>query len=210
MVEEVKVELCHLGKEVGERVKSLRLQRGLSQTEFGGKLGKSLQTINRVERGHRAPDAEFILGLKEVFGADIRWVLSGRPDPDLEKGTIRVPLLKTLPSDFEVVPPEAVDAHIRLPRLPENAWAIQISGEDMVPTVRSGDYVVFQVAKPQEGDLALYCFDGGAARVRRFSARSGGELIAEAPGCPPIPVAQIRVVGRAVQVVRHIDLLAGR
>ena len=146
-----------------------------------------------------------IVGLREKFNADILWVLTGRQDPDLEKGT-RVPLINEITRDLENLPPVAISLHIRLPGLPDNAWAIQISGEDMVPTVREGDYVVFMIEEPREGDLALYCFEGGAARVRRFSSKDGDSLIAEVSGCLAIPVGEVRVIGRVVQVVRHFVL----
>ena len=51
MGDKIKDNLNRLDKFVGERIKAIRLEHGLSQAGYGAALGRSLQTINRIERG---------------------------------------------------------------------------------------------------------------------------------------------------------------
>ena len=51
------------------------------QEEFGESLGVSLATVNRLERGHFKPSADFLAKLALKHKWDIGWLLTGR---DLE------------------------------------------------------------------------------------------------------------------------------
>lgn len=194
-----------MDKKIGERMRSVRLKNGLSQTEFAEKLGVSLPTINRFERGHRTPDADLIVKMGEVFRCDILWVLTGSTSPVFEEEAKKIPLLRKIPDDFPAVPPETIASYICFPGTPDDTWAIQVSGEDMLPTVRDGDFVLFRAGEVVAGEVALYLDAWGKAKVRRFREEGGGALVAEHPDYPPIKVDnEINLVGKVVQVLRTI------
>ncbi len=44
-----------LGKRLGKRLRELREQRGLTQTEFAALSGKAVETISNMERGKTIP-----------------------------------------------------------------------------------------------------------------------------------------------------------
>jgi transcriptional regulator with XRE-family HTH domain len=56
------------------RLKQLRDQKGLSQTELGTKLGCKRQTIYQYENGASVPDANDLITLSNVFEADIDYI----------------------------------------------------------------------------------------------------------------------------------------
>ena len=184
----------------GARLRKIRKENGLTQEEFGKRLGGiTALTVHRLEKRDHYHD-ELITKMMEKFGVDPRWLLTGE---SREVAPAGIPVVDSLGgADAE----PAVIGRLDLAGLPEQGRAVRITGDDMVPTVRNGDFVVFLDGEPEEGDVILYCHEWGDARARRFSAREGGLLIAEAPGCPPIPVDEVKVVGRVVQVIRHTIL----
>ncbi len=52
-------------------------QTGLSQSEFARRLGASAGFVSDVARGVKKPGADFLHGLRTVFGVSIDWLLTG-------------------------------------------------------------------------------------------------------------------------------------
>lgn len=50
---------------------------GLNQSEFSRRLGASAGFVSDAVRGLKKPGAEFLYGVKTVFGASIDWLLTG-------------------------------------------------------------------------------------------------------------------------------------
>jgi transcriptional regulator with XRE-family HTH domain len=73
----------------GERLRQFRKKLGLVQTEFGDKLGVSLATITRLERGVFKPQGDFLAKLALVFDCDIRWILTGIRQEEQIRDTLR-------------------------------------------------------------------------------------------------------------------------
>lgn len=50
---------------LGQRIKSIRKERGLSQAKLGAKIGKDQQSINKVEAGDFNPTYIYLLEICE-------------------------------------------------------------------------------------------------------------------------------------------------
>lgn len=57
-----KIELL---KSLGERIKEIRLAKGLTQTELAHKIGKDHPSINRLEKGKINPSYFFLCEIAE-------------------------------------------------------------------------------------------------------------------------------------------------
>ncbi|MBQ4065694.1 MAG: helix-turn-helix transcriptional regulator, partial [Clostridia bacterium] len=55
-------------KAIGNRIKDLRKERGLSQGAFAEALGVSFQAVSGWERGIAAPDLENLMKIAAFFG----------------------------------------------------------------------------------------------------------------------------------------------
>lgn len=62
---------------IGERVKQLRNELGLTQVEFGKRIGTSGATISTTESGKTTPDNQTILLICKTFGVNQEWLLTG-------------------------------------------------------------------------------------------------------------------------------------
>lgn len=66
-------------KPIGQRLRFMRLQMGVSQRQFAHALGTAPNHICQIERGRCVPGAKLLRGMREQFGIDINWLLSGAP-----------------------------------------------------------------------------------------------------------------------------------
>ncbi len=53
---------------IGDRVKELRLEKGLSQMQLGKLVGVSQKAVDYWERSVNEPKASYIIALVKVFG----------------------------------------------------------------------------------------------------------------------------------------------
>ena len=69
---------------LGERITSLRKEKGWSQFEAGRRMGVTKSKtaaeskIKRMELGQQEPSASEVVALAELFGCDMIWLLTGR------------------------------------------------------------------------------------------------------------------------------------
>ncbi|MBF0548737.1 MAG: helix-turn-helix transcriptional regulator [Candidatus Riflebacteria bacterium] len=60
---------------LGEKIKSLRKEKGLSQHEFAEKIGADARQISRYETGRITPSVEAIIKIAKVFDVSIDYLL---------------------------------------------------------------------------------------------------------------------------------------
>lgn len=67
-----------------ERLRELRLTRGMTQTQVGDLIGVSCVTIGRYEAGEREPSNAKIAALADYFGVSVDYLMGrdeGQPQP---------------------------------------------------------------------------------------------------------------------------------
>lgn len=57
-----------------QRLKELRLKKGLTQTELGEKVGVKQNTFTNWENGKREPNFETLLKLADLFEVSLDWL----------------------------------------------------------------------------------------------------------------------------------------
>jgi transcriptional regulator with XRE-family HTH domain len=67
--------MSSLRRQVGTKVRHYRERADLTQTELGDLIGKSLETIGRIERGTTAPSLALLEKLAEALKVDSRDLL---------------------------------------------------------------------------------------------------------------------------------------
>ena len=63
---------------IGNRIRALRLERGLTQSEFADLLCISFQAVSNWERGIASPDLDNIVRIAELFGTTVDELLRQR------------------------------------------------------------------------------------------------------------------------------------
>lgn len=59
----------------GDRLKSLRNRKGLSQAEFAKQIGVSKSSVNMYERGEREPNFETLEAIADYFNVDLDYLM---------------------------------------------------------------------------------------------------------------------------------------
>ena len=60
---------------IGERIKELRIEKGLSQKALAKEIGVSQKAIDYWERGINEPKASYVILLAEFFGVSADFLL---------------------------------------------------------------------------------------------------------------------------------------
>lgn len=60
----------------GDKIKRLRLDRKLSQTQLGGMVGVSKAAVSKWERGHADMNVIHAIRLADIFGVRLRWLFA--------------------------------------------------------------------------------------------------------------------------------------
>ena len=67
-----------INKGVGARIKSIRVNKGLTQAAFGEVVGVSQRYIGMMEQGVRVPSKGLVIAICARFNKNEGWLCSGR------------------------------------------------------------------------------------------------------------------------------------
>lgn len=72
--------------EIGQRVRALRLQRGLSQTELGQLISVTFQQVQKYEKGANRISAGRLQRIAEVLGVPVAYFFAAAGDKEAPDG----------------------------------------------------------------------------------------------------------------------------
>jgi len=74
---------------IGTRLKQIRKEKGLTQQAFATKIATSASYVSEIEKGKKIPGGDLLSALKQEYGIDINWLLTGEenavPEPQKKK-----------------------------------------------------------------------------------------------------------------------------
>ena len=82
---------------IGERIKYLRTNKGLTQTELGDKFGVTKTAVSNQEKNFREPNIETIDKLSKIFNVSVEYLINGNQSNNLLE-----PIIENL--GIEIVP----------------------------------------------------------------------------------------------------------
>ena len=198
-----------------DRIKLARVKTGLTQGELAKKLGITYPTLNKYERGHRAPNAVLLSRMAKFFGCDPGWLLTGESGKHVRESVpkaisvIRIPVISKVPDDFPEHVSEEITEYISLPDIPRGAYSIIVKGESMSPAIRDSDYVIFM---PDEdigtGDIVVVNDEWGESILRRYRKKNMKVfLISDNPEYPALKLNKnYKIIGKVIAVWRKIRI----
>ena len=84
---------------IGEKLKLLRKEKGMTQTEFGETMGFTKQAVSNVENNLSNPSIDFLSKLILCFGINSNWLIADIGQPyniDCGKNSKRASILKEI------------------------------------------------------------------------------------------------------------------
>lgn len=202
---------------LGGRIKKLRQARGMTQKEFADSLGIVQGFLSSIERGRKVPSDTLVIALCRTYGVNMGWLLHGKGAMNAPSGgTVEksgeggTPLLENVPPGFpEETSADVVRGVVVFPGMPQGCYAVLAYGDFMAPTIRDGDLVIFDPARPAEpGEIVLVTNRWGEAILRRYRLKTGERLFSpdNAAYSPFHPDPDTRIIGTVVQVWRNVKL----
>ena len=65
-------------KEIGQRIKALRKERGLTQEEFAEAINMTVSAISKMEVGNRVPSIDTFVLLSAFFSVTLDYMVLGK------------------------------------------------------------------------------------------------------------------------------------
>ena len=66
-----------MNNEIGQRIKTLRKERGITATFVAQKIGTTSSVLSEIERGKSNPTIDKLIGLSDVFNVSIDYIVRG-------------------------------------------------------------------------------------------------------------------------------------
>lgn len=185
---------------IGDRIRQLRERRGLSQEELGLRAERSQGLISQLETGVTKWTEETLQHIAKVLGVSIAQIFLPDPLPVIaltEAGPDGYHLSDySVGAGFDYIqcPPDVLHPH---------AYALQVRGDSMVPTLYDGWRVIVIPQRPPSRTLAVVGFTDGQRFIKRIRYRGDMTILESAnPSYEPIEVHdnEIEFIHRVVWI----------
>lgn len=204
---------------MGEKIKMLRLQKGMSQEELGKKVGVQKAAINKYEKG-------IVVNLKRSTIASLASALDVTPiylmgldEEKLPSNAIpyapshKAPIIGSIPAGYPVLAFEDIEGYADIPYSDEeNYFFLRVSGESMKNAgIHTGDLVLIRRQKcADDGQVVAARVNGDEATLKRYKRQGDSVLLLpENPDFEPriVPIKDFdtgdaEIIGVALEV-RH-------
>jgi len=233
--QEAKTQKCvRVMSDIGERIRELREVLGLTQKQFGERIGKSWRTVQDWEAGKSSIPDHTLRFISSTFGISYNWLKTGQGEMWERKE-------KTLLEELEAKTREVLEKLVRIPVVgragagfPESPadmeavgyilvsketfqkggkFSVQVHGDSMEPTLHDGDFVVFKSyvgdgSDIPSGKVVVVRNHYGELMVKRLTRINGLiVLTSDNPKYPPMqPSADLQIVGVAVEAIKRVEL----
>ncbi|GAB6075729.1 helix-turn-helix domain-containing protein [Desulfurobacterium crinifex] len=117
---------------IGERLKLLRKQLGLTQVKFAEKLGRSKRSIQEWESGRNEPSERVLRLIEQTFSVNPEWLRHGKGEMFVKKK----PDLEELLEEFTEEELDVLILALRIVRKLEKKKGIELSKKQRIKVAR--------------------------------------------------------------------------
>lgn len=195
---------------MGERIKQLRLQKGLTQEELGKYIGVQKSAIRKYEKGAVTNlKRSSIETLAKLFNVTPSYLMC--IDDDYKNNIINdkraFPLLGTVKAGYDYLASENVISYISIDKKvsdPENYFALKVVGDSMQPILYEDDIIiVHRQSDVENGQIAIILVDNEEATVKKVMKYDDHiELIAFNSYYPPKKLdkkSNFKIIGKVAE-----------
>lgn len=197
---------------IGERIKTERTKKGLSQAALGEILQITQQAVGKWEKNLAEPDSETLIKLSDIFDISIAELL-GREEksPSVRKGV----WINVYGHIAAGIPIEAIEDIVDREELSEEMLkhgeyiALRVKGDSMEPKISDGDTVIIRIQETIEsGEIAAVYVNGNDVTLKRVRIEENGIwLIGNNPAFTPMFYSKqqcadlpVRILGKMVEL----------
>lgn len=198
------------------RIKALRVEKGLRQIDLADKIGVLQSTISQWENGKVEPDMESLLKIARTFNTTVDCVVGGELPAPKSTGGKWAPVLGDVAAGIpieaveDVVDYEEIDAALAATG---DFFGLRIKGSSMEPRIREGDVVIVRKqADADTGDTAVVMVNGESATVKRIKKEPDGSLwlLPNNPAYDPQHFSPAEMESLPVNIIGKVVELRGK
>lgn len=202
----------------GDKIKTLRIQHGMTQEELGEKVGVKKSAIYKYENGIVVNlKRSTIEKLAKVLEVSPSWLIGIEDDTgSIPPGFQPVPELSTVPvvgriaCGTPILAEQNIECEACVPSRWRASFALVCKGNSMEPKIHDGDLVAIRKQPEVEnGEVAAVRIGEEATLKRVFRHENMLELRAENPNFPSIilvgaDMETVMIEGKAVGLCRDL------
>lgn len=212
---------------IGNRIKSLRLEAGLTQKELADLCGyTSLTSINKIELGINQVPLSTIEKIAKIFNVTpmylMGWENNGKNPPNVYDvdGLVSFEEIGTICAGFngsinETPTGEIVEIPLSMLKGGDKGdyFILRVQGNSMYPRILEGDRILCKrCSSVDSGSFAVVLYDGECATVKKVNYISGEDWLELIPINPEYTTKRIegadleqcRVLGKVVKLIRDL------
>ena len=194
------------------RIKQLRVDRNLKQSELAMKVNVSQAALSGYETGKYEADIDTYKKIANFFCVSLDYLLGETPSTASPKGYIRIPVLGRVAAG---IPIDAIEEIIDWEDINAAAAAdgeyfgLVIKGRSMEPKISDGDTVIVRKQPDvRDGEIAVVLVNGDEGTVKKIKKGPHGvTLISSNPAYDPmfytneeIEQLPVQILGRVVEL----------
>ena len=200
------------------RIKALREELGLRQSEFANKIGLTQQSISLYEKNERKPSQDVLEALADFFGVSIDYLLGKSNNRNVQQSNvesssdipIKVPVVGKISAGLPLLASENIECYEYAPSsyIKEGFeyFYLTVSGDSMNLKFNEGDIVLVQKQDDLENDeIGVILVDGMDATVKKYKYENGLVILSPMSTNPEHVVQiynpkeiNIRIIGKVV------------
>ena len=195
----------------GERLKSLRKSKTLTQVDLASVLELDKSSIAKYETLKAIPSLEILMKLAKYFNVSVDYMLGNETPSYLpqNENAVKIPVynkINSLPvkSNWDISGYEEISAEITGA---ERYFAMRVNDSSMEPRIWKGDLVIAEEdAEVKNGDFVIALIPGAGAVCRKYISQPLAGLISLNPAFEPLffseeaPDKSFKVFGRITEV----------
>lgn len=166
---------------MGERIKQLRLEKGLTQEELGKYIGVKKAAIMKYEKGNvQNMKRATIETLSKLFNVTPSYLMC-LDEPKLDKfgnSVVSIPLLGTVKAGYDYLAEENWEGTKEIKEelaKTGDFFALRIKGDSMFETLWENDIVAVKKQDfANDGDIAVVLINGDEATVKKIRILDNG------------------------------------
>lgn len=159
---------------IGERIRSIRISKDLTQEEVGKHIGTTKQTLYKYETGiiTNIP-IDKIDAIARLFDVSPAYLMGWDEEEATADRTLAIPVLGSIPAGVPIEAVEDVVGRVVIPeewtRSGDEFFALRVSGDSMYPLFLDGDTVIIKrQACANSGDICACYVNGFDATLKRI------------------------------------------
>lgn len=165
---------------IGERIKKLREENGMSQTELAEKINTTKQNLYKYENDiiTNIP-SDKIEAIAQVYGIPPSYIMGWDDQSESSNisdiyidGISKIPVFETVSAGFgayaasDIV--DYIPIYVRNPAEVPELMGIRVSGDSMYPKIEDGDIIVVRKqSSVDSGSIAVMLLDGEEGLVKK-------------------------------------------